>query len=631
MRFDSLIVQLLLRVLCLGVSVLIILTILFQAFLVAPGDPSYILLPRHPASESQWTTVEEFKLNETVIVQYVNFMGRMLSGEFFTSVGWSSQTPIGDFVFARAGWTALLFGTVALISLAAAYAVSRIAPKRTLAIGGRLVEVLAVALFTIPVVALAMFFVVWASDPDLSIFAAGAAALLVTLSGLWMIVRQAESRVSGRSQASSTSPLAQLNLPLVQTWLAWVMVCTLATEILAGRFDGLWSTLWGSLQDRNIPVLIVSLYLISLIVLLSNFSLDIVSLVISRTRSTTASHTLRPEHATSAVPESGESSRPRGSHLLAAFWREYRRSRIGTIAIMLLLASVVVAVMAPVLSTVPDPTSYGSLEPELNPLPPSLDESPYSGFTHPLGTDWMGRDIYSHLLYGAREFLVNAFVLSALAILTGMITWEVVLVMVRSLRPLARVGALVCTVISDAVIAMSVVVLFIAGTYMDALMSSSRLSLILNIIPPFILLCWAVTVKVMIARLSSVDTHLMPKRVTGPNISRRLMVETIEPNLIQVLRAAKFVVVIGILSLIVLEFMGFMGDYTWGVMLHYAVLWDAFLLGQWWTYLPPLLAIVGVTTCIYFVLDTAENALARLTSRSEDVSVSPSASSPRAP
>jgi peptide/nickel transport system permease protein len=81
------------------------------------------------------------------------------------------------------------------------------------------------------------------------------------------------------------------------------------------------------------------------------------------------------------------------------------------------------AVLAPVLSTVQDPNAQPNFEISRgdwdNPSPPSFDPSPYTGFVHPLGTDSLGRDVYSMLMYGARASLLVGFAATLISIAVG--------------------------------------------------------------------------------------------------------------------------------------------------------------------------------------------------------------------
>ena len=104
--------------------------------------------------------------------------------------------------------------------------------------------------------------------------------------------------------------------------------------------------------------------------------------------------------------EAGDAARP---HLLRQLLRD--RTAVLGMAIVVLLA--VAAVLAPVLA--PHPPDEGSLSRALS--PPSA--------SYPLGTDYLGRDTLSRLLFGARVSLVAAvavaLAVSAIGLAIGLI------------------------------------------------------------------------------------------------------------------------------------------------------------------------------------------------------------------
>jgi peptide/nickel transport system permease protein len=108
-------------------------------------------------------------------------------------------------------------------------------------------------------------------------------------------------------------------------------------------------------------------------------------------------------------------------------WKIFRSNRLGFAGFVILIAFVVMAVFAPILSTVPQPTILDHREPNhlndtpplQNPLPPSFKPSTYTGFTHPLGTDHIGQDIYSLTLYGSRASLEVGLIATFISVMLG--------------------------------------------------------------------------------------------------------------------------------------------------------------------------------------------------------------------
>ena len=79
------------------------------------------------------------------------------------------------------------------------------------------------------------------------------------------------------------------------------------------------------------------------------------------------------------------------------------RDKSGMIGVLMFLTVVLAAIFAPVLSTYP-PLEQNLID---NKQPPAWNEE--GSWDHPFGTDNLGRDIYSRILYGARVSLTVGF------------------------------------------------------------------------------------------------------------------------------------------------------------------------------------------------------------------------------
>jgi peptide/nickel transport system permease protein len=92
-------------------------------------------------------------------------------------------------------------------------------------------------------------------------------------------------------------------------------------------------------------------------------------------------------------------------------WRAFRRDRLALISLAIILAIVLAAVLAPWLAPYPRQARGASnLGEKLD--PPSR--------THPLGTDDLGRDVLSRMLYGSRPSLSIGFLVVGIAIIIGL-------------------------------------------------------------------------------------------------------------------------------------------------------------------------------------------------------------------
>lgn len=93
--------------------------------------------------------------------------------------------------------------------------------------------------------------------------------------------------------------------------------------------------------------------------------------------------------------------------------RKLLKNRAAMFGVFILVSLIILAILAPVIS--PYPYDYQNLE--LGASPPSSE--------HFLGTDTLGRDLLSRLLYGSRVSLMVGFVATAVALVIG-VTWGIV-------------------------------------------------------------------------------------------------------------------------------------------------------------------------------------------------------------
>ena len=94
------------------------------------------------------------------------------------------------------------------------------------------------------------------------------------------------------------------------------------------------------------------------------------------------------------------------------FWRRFRRDRLAVIGLGLILVLLVLGLFAPVVAPYdPNQQFFDGLTLEGAPLPP--------GERFWLGTDMLGRDLFSRLLYGARTSLIIGIVANGIAVMIG--------------------------------------------------------------------------------------------------------------------------------------------------------------------------------------------------------------------
>jgi peptide/nickel transport system permease protein len=105
-----------------------------------------------------------------------------------------------------------------------------------------------------------------------------------------------------------------------------------------------------------------------------------------------------------------------GASPLSLFWSDFRDNRIAVAALAVMLAIIVLAVLAP-LVTPQNPYDLATLQLMDARRPPGHIGS--GGYVHWLGTDAQGRDLYSAILYGLRISLQVGLMAGTIAFLIG--------------------------------------------------------------------------------------------------------------------------------------------------------------------------------------------------------------------
>ena len=98
-----------------------------------------------------------------------------------------------------------------------------------------------------------------------------------------------------------------------------------------------------------------------------------------------------------------------GSSLWQDAWRRLRRNRLAMFGLVVLAVMVAVAVFAPWIA----PYSYSAQDLQLGAAPPSL--------AHWLGTDTLGRDLLTRVMYGSRISLAVGFLATFVALTIGVL------------------------------------------------------------------------------------------------------------------------------------------------------------------------------------------------------------------
>jgi peptide/nickel transport system permease protein len=254
---------------------------------------------------------------------------------------------------------------------------------------------------------------------------------------------------------------------------------------------------------------------------------------------------------------------------LRGFWALYKQSRMGMFGVLLILAFIAVALAAPWIAP------YD---------PRALVGKPFErpGEDHILGTDQVGRDIYSQLIWGSRISLMvglfaSAFSVAigtAIGLLSGYLRGPIDTVMMRITDLFITLPGIPLMLILAAIIGRSVwnIILVIAVTG------------------------WTGTARMVRAQTLSIKErpYVEAARSVGARDSQ-IMFRHILPNIIPLIFANAIVgIVNAILSESSMSFLG-LGDPTkpsWGLILRHANEVGAMATGRLWFIIPPGVCIM---------------------------------------
>lgn len=112
--------------------------------------------------------------------------------------------------------------------------------------------------------------------------------------------------------------------------------------------------------------------------------------------------------ATTAIaPSVGVAEEVKYASFWVGAWRRFRRNRLAVGGLVFVFIILFIAIAAPVLTTYP----YDKIAPSDALQPPSVQ--------HLLGTDILGRDLLSRIMYGARPMLLVGILVNVIALLVG--------------------------------------------------------------------------------------------------------------------------------------------------------------------------------------------------------------------
>ena len=263
---------------------------------------------------------------------------------------------------------------------------------------------------------------------------------------------------------------------------------------------------------------------------------------------------------------------------LNRFWNAYKESRLGLIGLVILLFFVTLAVFAPYIAPYDPHEMFKPME--------------HPGSDHLLGTNDIGQDILSELIYGARVSLFIAFFVSVVSGIIGTVF--------GLLSGYFEMFGFFLMRIVDAFLAIPRLPLIIV---IAAFMRPS----IWNLIFIFIILGWPITTRIIRSEVLSLRTrnYVEAARMVGAPDTYILM-KHILPNVFPLLVVRLIIeashVIIAESSL---SFLG-LGDpvvKSWGMILHYAFVYPTIFISDLWMWwmLPAGLCITLTILSLTFI------------------------------
>jgi peptide/nickel transport system permease protein len=598
------------RILTFFLAVFLVANLLFLQFFVL--EDTLVRLPPMGGDPSwQKLITDDLALDGSLLEQYANFMVKMLSGEFFLSTGVRKFVPTSEFIYSSALTTAGEVISVLLIAFAVAGLYGYLASRWSAKLRGKVMLSLALVgavSFVIPVL---LFVQVVMSDLGADAylgrpFIESVAMASIPVSAAFVFIVEGWLRRAGPVDLRKPYELfltvasGRGFSAVLPIFLVYAMTCVLFADMFAFRGAALGSLTLDAVWNWDISVLIACIFVTAVMLLTLFLFADLIAIYASRG----ASRRVESYDVVSDEVDSGETGLLGGVTRPAALdlWRAFRKSGVGMLALLVLVILIVLGACAPFLSTVQDPRSVENQEPNvildgwINPLPPSLTPSPYTGLTHPLGTDPFGRDVYSLLLYGSLESMGSALLIAVFAVVTGMGA-AFARAFVQYVGGSAKEAAgWFGWLLSDVFLAVPISLVFIA-----ILMSRMSEMMVLIALVVFLFASFG---KGHATSLLLRNEHQPSATDYGPPLKALSVSE--------VMHVGKYCFLFCFFSIAFIEFLFHSVEFLgigWMDLIELAYSWGAIHRGTWWLIVPPMIMIGLVAASIFVMVDRLERIL----------------------
>jgi peptide/nickel transport system permease protein len=263
---------------------------------------------------------------------------------------------------------------------------------------------------------------------------------------------------------------------------------------------------------------------------------------------------------------------------LGDFWKLYRQSSLGKLGLGIVLFFVVVALVAPWIAPY-DPFAFVG-DPFLKP-----------SMTHILGTDQVGRDIFSRVIFGTRISLLVGLVASGITIVIGSV--------------IGLVSGYLGGWPDNVLMRITDLFLILPSLPLMLIMAAILGKGITNIIIVIAVLDWTATARMVRSQTLSLKERPFTEasRAIG-STDLHTIARHIVPNVFPLVFANGMIAIVdAILSEAGLSFLGF-GDPSapsWGMVLHFADTAGATVNGYWWYIVPPGICIMLLVMGFAFI------------------------------
>jgi ABC-type dipeptide/oligopeptide/nickel transport system permease subunit/ABC-type dipeptide/oligopeptide/nickel transport system permease component len=598
------------RILFFFLAVFLVANLVFFQFFVVSGG---FLRTLSGVGDPAWRGIiaDDLALDGSLPEQYVNFMAKTLSGEFFLSSAVRKFVPTSEFVYASALTTAGEVISVLLIAFAAAGIYGYLASGWSTKLRGKIMLSLALVgavSFVVPVL-LCVQMVMLDLGVDAFIrrpFVDSVVMASIPVSAVFVFIVEGWLRRIGPVDLRKPHDLfvklasARGFSAVFPIFLVYAMACVLFADAVAFRGEALGGLILDAVWNRDFQVLIACIFVTAVMLLTMLLAADLLAIYASRG----ASRRSKSCGLGSDEADSGKTAFFEGVTRPAALdlWRAFRKSGVGMFALIVLVILLALGALAPFLSTVQDPQLIENREPNviwerwINPLPPSLTPSPYTGFIHPLGTDHVGRDVYSLLLYDSLGSIGSALVIAVLAVIIGMGA-----AFARAFAQYVdgsekEIAGWFGWLLSDVLLAVPIFLVFAV-----IIMTPTSEILVLIALAAFLLASFG---KGYAASLLLCNDRQPSATDYGPPLKALSVSE--------VMHVGKYCFLFCFFSIAFVEFIIHSVELLgigWVDMLEGAYSYGAFYRGTWWIILPPMVMIGLAAASIFIIIDRLERIL----------------------